>query len=99
MLAAMSIPAAAQQTTQPDTSKKAGVSAPQPDTSKKAGVSGTTTTTLGTFSNLNKGTGYVQRTFNLSAFTGRTITVRLTGAEDASLATSFLTDDFSVTTA
>ena len=45
MLAAMSIPAAAQQTTQPDTSKKAGVSAPQPDTSKKAGVSGTTTTT------------------------------------------------------
>ena len=44
MLAAMSIPAAAQQTTQPDTSKKAGVSAPQPDTSKKAGVSGTTTT-------------------------------------------------------
>jgi len=45
MLAAMSIPAAAPQTTQPDTSKKAGVSAPQPDTSKKAGVSGTTTTT------------------------------------------------------
>ena len=45
MLAAMSIPAVAQQTTQPDTSKKAGVSAPQPDTSKKAGVSGTTTTT------------------------------------------------------
>ena len=45
MLAAMSIPAAAQQTTQPDTSKKAGVSAPQPDTSKKAGVNGTTTTT------------------------------------------------------
>ena len=45
MLAAMSIPAAAQQTTQPATSKKAGVSAPQPDTSKKAGVSGTTTTT------------------------------------------------------
>jgi len=44
MLAAMSIPAAAQQTTQPDTSKKADVSAPQPDTSKKAGVSGTTTT-------------------------------------------------------
>ena len=45
MLAAMSIPAVAQQPTQPDTSKKAGVSAPQPDTSKKAGVSGTTTTT------------------------------------------------------
>jgi hypothetical protein len=44
MLAAMSIPAAAQQTTQPDTSKKADVSAPQPDTSKKSGVSGTTTT-------------------------------------------------------
>jgi hypothetical protein len=56
LLAAMSIPAAAQQTTQPDTSKKAGVSTTQPDTSKagvsatpdtskKAGVSGVTTTT------------------------------------------------------
>ena len=56
-----------------------------------------TTTTLGTFSNLHKGTSYVQRSLNLSAFTGRTVTLRLTGTEDASLATSFVVDDTSLT--
>ncbi len=61
-------------------------------------VSGGTTTTLGTFSNLNKGSSYVQRTFNLSAFTGRTVTLRFTGTEDSSLATSFVIDDTSLTT-
>ena len=61
-------------------------------------VSGTTTTTLGTFSNLNKGSAYVQRTFDLSAFTGRTVTLRFTGIEDSSLATSFVIDDTSLTT-
>ena len=61
-------------------------------------VSGGTTTTLGTFSNLNEGTSYVQRSFNMSAFTGRTVTVRFTGTEDSSLATSFVVDDTSLTT-
>ena len=61
-------------------------------------VSGGTTTTLGTFSNLDKGTSYVQRSFNLSAFTGRSVTLRFTGTEDASLATSFVIDDTSLTT-
>ena len=41
LLAALSLPAAAQQTTQPDTSKKATPA----DTASKAGVSGTTTST------------------------------------------------------
>jgi hypothetical protein len=35
---------------------------------------------------------------NLSAYTGRTVTVRLVGVEDASAATSFLVDDTSLTT-
>ena len=61
-------------------------------------VSGGTTTTLGTFSNLNKGSSYVQRSFNMSAFTGRTVTLRFTGTEDSSLATSFVLDDTSLTT-
>ena len=61
-------------------------------------VSGGTTTTLGTFSNLDKGASYVQRSLNLSAFTGRSVTVRFTGTEDASLATSFVIDDTSLTT-
>ena len=42
LLAALSIPAAAQQTTQPDTSKKADASTTQADTSKKSGTTITT---------------------------------------------------------
>jgi len=61
-------------------------------------LSGGSTYTLGTFSNLNKGSSYVLRSFDLSAFTGRTITVRFTGTEDSSLATSFVIDDTSLTT-
>jgi hypothetical protein len=61
-------------------------------------VSGSTTTTLGTFSNLNKGSSYVQRSFNLSAYAGQTVTVKFTGTEDSSLGTSFVIDDTAVTT-
>ncbi len=61
-------------------------------------VSGGVTTTLGTFSNLNKGSSYVQRSFNMNAFTGKTVTVKFTGTEDSSLATSFVIDDTSLTT-
>ncbi len=60
-------------------------------------VSGGSTTTLGTFSNLNKGSSYVQRSFNMSSFAGRTVTLRFTGTEDSSLATSFVIDDTSLT--
>jgi Zn-dependent metalloprotease len=69
------------------------------DTLKLQVVSGTTTTTLATYSNLNKGTVYVQKTLNLSAYVGKTVTLQVVGAEDSSLATSFFVDDFSVTTA
>jgi subtilisin family serine protease len=61
-------------------------------------VRGGTTTTLGTFSNLNEGPSYVQRSFNLSAYAGQTVTVRFVGTEDSSLATSFVIDDTAVTT-
>jgi len=61
-------------------------------------VSGGSTTTLGTYSNLNKGSSYVQRSFNMAAFTGKTVTVKFTGTEDSSLATSFVIDDTSLTT-
>ena len=60
-------------------------------------VRGGTTTTLGTFSNLDEGTSYVKRTFSLASFAGQTVTIRFNGTEDASLATSFLIDDTSVT--
>ena len=61
-------------------------------------VSGGSTYTLGTFSNLNKGSSYVLRSFDLSAFTGKTVTVRFTGTEDYTLGTSFVIDDTSLTT-
>ena len=41
----------------------------------------------------------MQRTFNLSAYVGKTVTFKFVGVEDSSLATSFYVDDFSVTTA
>ncbi|WP_319461171.1 M28 family peptidase [Micromonospora sp. RTP1Z1] len=51
------------------------------------------TTTLATYSNLNAATGYVQRTFNVAAYAGQTVTLKFTGTEDASLQTSFVVDD------
>ncbi|MER7842666.1 putative Ig domain-containing protein [Kitasatospora sp. NPDC096077] len=50
-------------------------------------------TTLHTYSNLDAGTGYVQRTFDLSSFAGQTVTIKFTGTEDASNQTSFVIDD------
>ncbi|MFE2249460.1 putative Ig domain-containing protein [Streptomyces lavendulae] len=55
-------------------------------------------TTLASYSNLDKNTGYVQKSFDLSSFAGQTVTVRFTGTEDPSLQTSFVIDDTSVTT-
>jgi Zn-dependent metalloprotease len=52
-------------------------------------------TTLASYSNLNK-SGYVQRSVNLSAYAGQTVTLKFTGVEDASLQTSFLIDDTAV---
>lgn len=51
------------------------------------------TTTVGTFSNLNKGTTYVARSFPVGSFAGQTVAVTFTGTEDASLQTSFVIDD------
>jgi hypothetical protein len=54
-------------------------------------------TTLVTYSNLNKGTSYVQRTFNVSGFAGQSVALNFTGVEDSSLQTSFLIDDTALT--
>ncbi len=50
-------------------------------------------TTLATYSNLNKATGYTLRSINLSSYAGQTITLKFTGTEDSSLQTSFVIDD------
>lgn len=57
---------------------------------------GTVLTTLGTYSNLNKNTGYAQKVFDVSAYRGQTIQVYLIGVEDSSLQTSFVVDDFAL---
>jgi hypothetical protein len=49
--------------------------------------------TLARYSNLNHNTGYVQKSFNLAAFAGQTVTIKFAGTEDSSLATSFVIDD------
>jgi len=55
-------------------------------------------TTLATYSNLNKATGYTQKTFDLSSFAGTTVALKFSGVEDSSLQTSFVVDDTAVTT-
>ncbi|MDE2406741.1 MAG: CehA/McbA family metallohydrolase [Xanthomonadaceae bacterium] len=54
--------------------------------------------TLATYSNLNKGSSYVQRTFDVSAYKGQTIRVYFEGVEGAQVATSFIVDDVSLMT-
>ncbi|MFF4648482.1 M4 family metallopeptidase [Streptomyces sp. NPDC001380] len=55
-------------------------------------------TTLASFSNLNKNTGYVQKSYDLSSFAGQSVTLKFTGTEDSSLQTSFVVDDTALTT-
>jgi hypothetical protein len=59
--------------------------------------SGTVLATLATYSNLNKGTSYAQKSFDLSAYKGQTVQVYFVGAEDSTVQTSFLLDDVTLT--
>jgi hypothetical protein len=59
-------------------------------------TSGTVLSTLQTFSNLNKNTGFLQRSFDVTSFKGQTVQIFLVGVEDSSLQTSFVVDDFTL---
>jgi hypothetical protein len=50
-------------------------------------------TVLAPYSNANATSGYVNKTFDVSAFTGKTVTLSFTGTENSSLQTSFVIDD------
>ncbi|UXY25755.1 M4 family metallopeptidase [Streptomyces sp. HUAS TT20] len=54
--------------------------------------------TLATYSNLNKASGYSQKSFDLSSLAGSTVTLKFNGVEDYSLQTSFVVDDTALTT-
>ena len=53
--------------------------------------------TLGTFSNINAAAGYAIKSFDMTAYVGKTVTVSFTGTEDSSLETSFVLDDITLT--
>jgi Zn-dependent metalloprotease len=55
------------------------------------------TTSLATYSNLNKASGYVQKTIDVSSFAGSTLALKFSASEDSSLQTSFVVDDAAVT--
>jgi kumamolisin len=60
-------------------------------------TAGTVLSTLATFSNLNRSTTYLQRSFDVSAFKGQTVRIQFHGVEDSSLQTSLLVDDAALT--
>jgi serine protease len=53
-------------------------------------------TTKATFSNVNAATGYTLHTLSLASYAGQSVTIKFTGTEDSSLATSFVIDDTSL---
>ena len=55
--------------------------------------SGSVLKTLATYSNLNAASGYALATYDVSAYIGQTVTIKFTGTEDSSAATSFVLDD------
>ena len=67
------------------------------DTMKVQVVDGATTTTLATYSNVGTNATYTQKSFNVTAYKGKTITVKFAASEDRSLQTSFVVDDTAIT--
>ena len=53
--------------------------------------------TLATYSNLDKGTSFVQKTFDLTAWKGQTVRIYFEGIEGSTVQTSFIIDDVSLT--
>jgi hypothetical protein len=58
--------------------------------------SGALLSTLANYSNLNANAGYTQVLFDLTAYKGQTLQIYLLGVENGSLKTSFVVDDFSL---
>jgi serine protease len=59
--------------------------------------SGSVLATLATYSNVNAASGYSLHSLNMNAWIGQTVQIRFNGHEDASLATSFVIDDVTLT--
>jgi hypothetical protein len=59
--------------------------------------SGTVLATLATYSNLNKGTTYSRKSFDLTSYKGQTVQVYFVATEGSTVQTSFLVDDVTLT--
>ncbi|MFB1481278.1 M4 family metallopeptidase [Corallococcus sp. RDP092CA] len=59
-------------------------------------TSGTVLGTVATWSNLDATLGYAQQSVDLTAYAGQTVRIFAEGSENASLATNFQVDDFSL---
>ncbi|MEU5386298.1 putative Ig domain-containing protein [Kitasatospora cineracea] len=53
-------------------------------------------TTVASYNNTNAAAGYQQRTVNLAAYAGQSVTLKFTGTEDYTKQTSFVLDDINV---
>ncbi|MES2902108.1 MAG: Ig-like domain-containing protein [Pseudomonadota bacterium] len=60
--------------------------------------SGAVLATLATYSNLNKGTTFLEKSFSLAAYKGQTVRIYFEGIEGSTVATSFIVDDVTLTT-
>jgi hypothetical protein len=60
--------------------------------------SGAVLATLATYSNLNKGTVFLEKSFDMLAYKGQTVRVYFEGIEGSTVATSFVIDDVTLTT-
>jgi len=60
-------------------------------------TSGSVLATLATYSNVNAASGYSLHSLNMNAWIGQTVRIRFIGTEDASLETSFVIDDVTLT--
>jgi aminopeptidase S len=68
------------------------------DTLKVQVVSSGVTTTLAAYSNVGADATWLQRSFDLSSYRGKSVSVRFVVTEDSSLQTSFVVDDTALTT-
>jgi len=83
-----------------DTTENTTTAKPDTFTVQVLNSSGTVLATVGSFSNLNAASGYSQKTADLSAYAGQTITLKFTGSETDTSGgtTNSVIDDTAVTT-
>lgn len=83
-----------------DSTESTSSATPDTFTVQLVDSSGTVLTTLASYSNLNKASGYTQHSSDVSAYAGRTVTLRFTGTETDTNGgtTSFVVDDTALNT-